>query len=67
MKNDGRLEWNYLRGIEGDRTNAMLCAVGQNLRLPLRFIVGFFRRFVENRHFCRSISTFSHFSPARAA
>ncbi|MDR0361222.1 MAG: hypothetical protein LBJ46_00815 [Planctomycetota bacterium] len=37
-KNDGRLGRNYLRCIEGDRTNAMLCAVGQNLSRNLRFI-----------------------------
>ncbi|MDR2391828.1 MAG: hypothetical protein LBE84_09150 [Planctomycetota bacterium] len=42
MKNDGRLGRNSLRGIEGDRINAVLCAVGRNLRLLLRFIVGFF-------------------------
>jgi IS5 family transposase len=67
MKNDGRLGRNYLRGVEGDRINAILCAVGQNLRLLLRFIVGFFCHFRENRRSCRIISIFFRFSPVRAA
>jgi IS5 family transposase len=67
MKNDGRLGRNYLRGIEGDRTNAILCAVGQNLRLLLRFIVGFFCHFRENRLFCRLIPVFFRFPSPRAA
>ena len=35
MKNDGRLGRNYLLGVDGDRTNVVLCACGQNLRLLL--------------------------------
>jgi IS5 family transposase len=46
MKNDGRLGRNYLLGREGDRINAILCAVGQNLRLLLRFFAAFFASFV---------------------
>jgi transposase, IS5 family len=35
MKQDGHLERNPLKGIEGDVINAMLCAIGHNLRLLL--------------------------------
>jgi IS5 family transposase len=67
MKNDGRLGRNFLRGKEGDRFNAILCAIGQNLRLLLRFIVDFFCQFMGNRPFFSIISAFSRFAPTRAA
>jgi hypothetical protein len=67
MKNGGRLGRNSLRGIEGDRTSAILCAVGQNLRLLLRFIVGFFCHFRENHYFFPIFFTFSRASPALTA
>ena len=35
MKNDGRLGRNWLKGEQGDRTNVVLSACGQNLRLIL--------------------------------
>jgi len=35
MKQDGHLERNPFKGIEGDVINAMLCAIGHNLRLLL--------------------------------
>lgn len=35
MKQDGHLERNPLKGIEGDVINVMLCAIGHNLRLLL--------------------------------
>lgn len=35
MKQDGHLERNPLKGVEGDVVNAMLCAIGHNLRLLL--------------------------------
>jgi IS5 family transposase len=35
MKNDGRLGRNWLKGEQGDRTNVILSACGQNLRLIL--------------------------------
>ena len=55
MKNDGRLGRNWLRGEQGDRTNVILSACGQNLRLILarlaflchQFMV-FFIRFGES-------------------
>ena len=35
MKNDGRLDRNYLLGSIGDAVNALLAAAGHNLRLIL--------------------------------
>lgn len=36
MKNDGHLDRNYLKGIEGDKINAVMCGCGQNMRKLLR-------------------------------
>jgi IS5 family transposase len=36
MKNDGRLRRNWLKGIDGDAYNALLCGCGHNLRMILR-------------------------------
>ncbi len=33
MKNDGKLGRNYLKGLLGDKLNAILCGIGHNLRL----------------------------------
>lgn len=38
MKSDGHLGRNYLKGRHGDHTNAVLSAVGHNLRLVLRWL-----------------------------
>ena len=38
MKNDGLLDRNYLKGVDGDAINVVLCAAGQNLRLILRYL-----------------------------
>jgi IS5 family transposase len=35
MKSDGRLDRNYLKGILGDKLNALLCGIGHNLRLVI--------------------------------
>jgi IS5 family transposase len=37
MKEDGRLGRNFLHNRHGDRLNAILCGVGQNVRLLLRW------------------------------
>jgi IS5 family transposase len=42
MKSDGNLRRNFLKGILGDALNALLCAVGHNLRMILRKIISFF-------------------------
>lgn len=36
MKSDGKLSVNYLKGILGDKLNAILCAISHNLRLITR-------------------------------
>lgn len=36
MKSDGKLGRNYLKGRLGDHLNAVLCAIGHNLRMILR-------------------------------
>jgi IS5 family transposase len=38
MKDDGHLGRNFLRGRHGDHNNAVLCAIGHNLRLVLRWL-----------------------------
>jgi transposase, IS5 family len=38
MKDDGHLGRNFLRGRHGDQNNAVLCAIGHNLRLVLRWL-----------------------------
>jgi IS5 family transposase len=38
MKSNGHLGRNYLKGRHGDHTNAVLSAVGHNLRLVLRWL-----------------------------
>lgn len=40
MKNDGKLGRNYLKGVLGDKLNAILCGIGHNLRLIIRKIYG---------------------------
>jgi IS5 family transposase len=43
MKNDGRLDRNFLAGTVGDAINALLCGAGHNLRL----IVNHLRRLLR--------------------
>ncbi len=42
QKNDGRLGRNFLRGAFADQANAILCAIGSNLRLLLRWLRSLF-------------------------
>lgn len=42
MKNTGKLRRNYLKGIIGDAFNALLCAIGHNLRMIRRTIRSLF-------------------------
>ena len=67
MKNDGRLWRNFLQGRVGDRINAVSSAVGQNLRLLLRFIVGFFCQYPGNRLFQPLFPAVFRFLPSPAA
>jgi transposase, IS5 family len=43
LKSDGLLERNQLKGKDGDAINAILCAVGHNLRLLLAWLKEFWR------------------------
>ena len=46
MKNQGKLARNFLKGIQGDTINALLCAIGQNMRSLMAYnylIIAFFR------------------------
>jgi transposase, IS5 family len=45
MKSDGRLARNFLKGVQGDAMNALLCAAGHNLRKILRKLRLFYARF----------------------
>lgn len=40
MKSDGKLSRNYLKGNLGDCFNAILCGIGHNVRMILRFLRG---------------------------
>lgn len=42
MKSEGKLRRNYLKGTIGDAFNAILCAIGHNLRMILREIMSIF-------------------------
>ena len=38
LKSEGHLDRNYLKGRHGDQANAVLTAIGHNLRLVLRWL-----------------------------
>lgn len=38
MKSDGKLNRNFLKGVLGDKLNAILCGIGHNLRFILRHL-----------------------------
>ena len=40
MKEDGKLNRNYLKGTFGDKINAILCGSGHNIRIILRKLRG---------------------------
>lgn len=48
MKNDGRLDLCRLKGIIGDKINAVLAAAGHNLRMILKHL----RKLLKNSYFC---------------
>lgn len=50
MKEDGWLGRNHLKGEQGDKLNALLCGVGQNLRAILRHLRIFWLRIVFAYH-----------------
>ena len=48
MKNDGKLNLCRLKGIIGDKINAILAAAGHNLRMILKHL----RKLLKNPYFC---------------
>ena len=46
LKREHRMDRNRLKGIEGDRINAILCAAGMNFQKLRRFAAAFLRPFV---------------------
>jgi len=48
MKQDNRMERNFLKGKEGDRINAILAGAGYNMRKLLAAIANFFLRLPGN-------------------
>ena len=47
MKTDGHLGRNFLKGRHGDQANAVLTAVGYNLRLILNWLRALLRKILE--------------------
>ena len=47
MKTDGHLGRNFLKGRHGDHANAVLTAIGHNLRLILRWLRILWRKILE--------------------
>jgi len=47
MKQSGHLNRNFLKSIEGDKNNAVLCGAGQNMRLLLKWMASFYPNFVR--------------------
>lgn len=45
-KTEGRLDWNQLRGLLGDKVNALMAAIGYNLRLILK-VLSFLRQILK--------------------
>jgi IS5 family transposase len=46
LKREHRMDHSRLKGMEGDRINAILCAAGMNFRKLQRFAAAFLRRFL---------------------
>lgn len=46
LKQEHRMDRNRMKGTEGDRINAILCAAGMNFRKLQRFAAAFLRRFL---------------------
>jgi len=43
-KTEGRLGWNQLRGLLGDKVNALMAVIGYNLRLILKVFTTNYKR-----------------------
>lgn len=64
MKEDGWLGRNHLKGELGDKLNALLCGVGQNLRAILRHLRIFWLQFVVRQDALSRVSMHIVFYPA---
>ena len=64
MKEDGWLGRNHLKGNLGDKLNALLCGVGQNLRAILRHLRIFWLQFVLRQETLSRVSMHIVFYPA---
>ena len=64
MKEDGWLGRNHLKGNLGDKLNALLCGVGQNLRAILRHLRIFWLQFVMRQETLSRVSMHIVFYPA---
>ncbi|MGV8057590.1 MAG: IS5 family transposase [Smithellaceae bacterium] len=53
LKREHRMDRNHLKGIIGDRINAILCAAGMNFRKLQRFAAVFLRLFFRQYFFCQ--------------
>ncbi len=62
MKEDGHLGRNFLHGRHGDKNNAVLCAVGHNLRLLLRWLAVILRLLLDA--IMDALTTHSALNPA---
>jgi IS5 family transposase len=61
-KTDGQLDRNFLKGRLGDQINAVMSAVGYNLRLILKWLRNLLRKIIAA--ICAAITPFSSFKPA---
>jgi IS5 family transposase len=61
-KTDGHLDRNFLKGHLGDQINAVMSAVGYNLRLILKWLRELLRKIIAA--ICAAITPFSSFKPA---
>lgn len=57
MKNDGKLNLSRLKGVIGDKINAVLAACGHNLRMILKHI----KKLLKNSFFVSSLAFFTAF------
>jgi len=64
MKVDGRLGRNFLKGVDGDEVNVILCACGHNIRKLLNFLYFLLKKYLYilvdriqfNRKFCFTLT-----------
>jgi IS5 family transposase len=64
LKSDNRMGRNFLKGVEGDRINALLSAVGYNMR---KLIAAFLYALIKFVYFLRNnlLKSVSHLQPTR--